>query len=102
MLTTGSKLFYGLSGTAIFAAIIYGVVTNGIGHGGVMEMLSGDGAVNGVIGPLTFGYKGGIGDHVGYALLMGFGICTLGMGIATSAFRDADATALAGLAGVDT
>ena len=29
-------------------------------------------------GPLTLGYKGGVGEHVGYALLMGFGLVCLG------------------------
>ena len=33
---------------------------------------------------------------------MGFAVCCLGMGIATSAFRDADADALANLTGIDT
>src|SRR4051812_28664470 len=102
MITTGSKLFYGLAGAAFVAAVVYGVVTNGVAHGGVLNTLAGDGAVDALLGPLTLGYKGGVGDHVGYALLMGFGVCSLGMGIATTAFRDADAGALAGLAGVDT
>ncbi len=102
MLTTGSKLFYGMSGVAIVAAVIYGIITNGVDHGGVFNLLTSDGATNALLGPITFGYKGGVGDHVGYAILMGFGVCSLGMGIATSAFRDADASALAGLAGIDT
>jgi hypothetical protein len=102
MLTTGSKLFYGMAGAALVAAVVYGVISNGFGQGGVLELLSSDGAVNALLGPLTFGYKGGVGDHVGYAVLMGFSVCTFGMGIATSAFRDADADALASLTGLDT
>ena len=102
MITTGSKLFYGMSAVALIAAVVYGIVTNGLDHGGVLSVLSGDGMVDALLGPITLGYKGGVGEHIGYSILMGFAVCNLGMGIATTAFRDADAGALANLAGVDT
>lgn len=101
MITTGSKLFFALAGAAFFAAVVYGVITNGIDHGGIVSVLSGDGAVDALLGPITFGYKGGVGDHVGYAILMGFAGASFGLGFATSAFRDADAEALAQLDGVE-
>jgi hypothetical protein len=102
MITTGSKFFFGMSGVALFAAVIYGVITNGLDYGGVISVLGSDGAVNALLGPLTLGYKGGVGDQIGYSILMGFAVCSLGMGIASSAFRDADADALASLTGLDT
>lgn len=99
MITTGSKYFFGLAGVAFLAAVVYGIITNGLDHGGVAHVLSGPGAVDALLGPITFGYKGGVGDHVGYAILMGFAGSSLGLGIASSAFRDSDAEALAQLDG---
>jgi hypothetical protein len=97
MVTTGSKFFYGLAGVGLLAAIVYGIITNGVDHGGVVAVLTGDGAVDAVIGPLTLGYKGGVGDHLGYAVLLGFAASCFGLGMATSFFRDSDAKALAEL-----
>jgi hypothetical protein len=101
LITTGSKLYFALFGLGFFAAIVYGVVTNGIDHGGIVALLQSDGSLNALIGPITFGYKGGVGDHVGYSILMGFALCNLGLAIGTSAFRDADPEALAELAHSD-
>jgi hypothetical protein len=102
LITTGSKFFFGLGIVMFFTALVYGVVTNGADHGGILHLISGNGAVDALIGPVTFGYKGGVGDHVGYSILMGFSITSLGMGVASSAFRDSDALALAQLDGSDT
>jgi hypothetical protein len=102
LITTGSKFFFGLGFVALFAAIVYGIVTNGADHGGIVHLLSGTGAVDALLGPITLGYKGGVGDHVGYGVLMGFSFTSLGLGVASSAFRDSDALALAQLAGTDT
>jgi len=88
MITTGSKFYFGLAGAGILAAVVYGIITNGIDHGGVIQLISGDGAVSALVGPLTLGYKGGVGDHVGYAVLMGFGLSAGGMGVLCSFFRD--------------
>ena len=99
MLTTGSKIFFGFSLVGLIAAIVYGVVTNGVDHGGVIHVLSGPGAVDALVGPLTLGYKGGVGDQVGYSVLLGFSLSSVGLGVASLAFRDADAEALAQLDG---
>lgn len=101
MVTTGSKHFFGLFGVGLLAAIVYGIVTNGVGHGGILQVISGPGAVDALTGPLTLGYKGGVGDHLGYTILMAFAFSNLGLGIATSAFRDGGALSLAELAGGD-
>jgi len=55
------------------------------------------GIVNGLIGPVTLGYKGGVGDHLGYGILIGAAAVFLLLGVMTSAFRDADATSVAEL-----
>lgn len=101
MFTRGAKTFLGLAVVAWIGALVYGVITNGIDHGGVWHVITGNGAVDALLGPLTVGYKGGVGEHIGYALLMGFAVANLGIGIAALAFRDGDAEAVAELAGTD-
>lgn len=94
MMTTGSKLFYGIAGLAFVAAILYGIATN-TAEAGTVATLTGNGALSAILGPLTFGYKGGVGDHLGYSLLMGFAGLNLAFGIGHSVFRDSDAEATA-------
>lgn len=95
MITRASKIFFALAAAAWSLGVAYAVVTTGLNNGGVMNVLGGDGAVNALLGPLTFGYKGSVGDHVGFAILMGFAVCCLFAGGVTSAFRDGNAEALA-------
>lgn len=92
MVSTGSKFFFGMAVAAFLGAIVYGIATTATGVGAT---LTGGGAIDAIIGPLTFGYKGGIGDHVGYTILMAFAFSCGGLGLATSVFRDADPAALA-------
>lgn len=97
MLTRGSKVFFGLALAAWFGAVVYGVITNGFAHGGVVDVITGKGAVDAVLGPLTLGYKGGVGDQFGYTLFMAAAVSSLGAGFASLAFRDGDPEALAEL-----
>ncbi len=103
MVTTGSKFFFGYAAAALVAGIVYGTATELEGSieltGQVPFVDLPDGIVNGLIGPLTLGYKGGVGDHLGYGTLMGAGVIFLLLGVMTSAFRDADAEAVAELDG---
>lgn len=94
MFTRGSKVFLSLGFAALISAVVYGIVTNG-------GSLTGDGVIDKLLGPITIGYKGGVGEHVGYTLLMGAAISSFGAAFATLAFRDADAEAVAQLAGTD-
>ena len=82
MNTTGSKFFFGLSGAAFLAAIVYSVSTGG--H---------------LWGALSFGYKEAVGDHLGYSILIGLAIAGLFLGWVSVAFRDADADVVASLMG---
>ncbi|NLA35796.1 MAG: hypothetical protein GX868_08915 [Actinobacteria bacterium] len=102
MFTRGSKVFLGLGFAALVAAVIYGIVTNGNATGGTVETLTGDGVMNALLGPITFGYKGGVGEHIGYSLLMGAAISSFGAAVACLSFRDGDAEAVAQLIGTDT
>jgi hypothetical protein len=84
MITSGSKWFFGLAFTTFVLAIAYGWTTGGNGFG-----------------PLTFGYKGAVGDHFGYSLLMAAGVVAFFLGCVATAVRDAEAESLAQLAGTE-
>lgn len=81
MVTTGSKFFFGLSVAALGAAAAYGWSTDG-----------------GFLGVLTLGLRGGVGDLSGYTVLLSLAGMASCLGIAASAFRDADPEAAAAVA----
>lgn len=80
MITTGSKFFYALAGVLFVTAVVYGYVTGG-----------------GEVGPLSAGYKGAVGDLVGYSILLGGAAIALFVALASTAFRDAEPDATARL-----
>lgn len=82
MITTGSKFFYGLAALLALAAVVYGYASGGGG-----------------IGPISAGYKGGVGEHLGYGILLGAAVASLFAGFCTTAFRDADPEPTAALLG---
>ncbi len=84
MITTTSKFFYGLAGLLIVTGVLYGYTTGG-----------------GEVGPISFGYKGAVGDLLGYTMLMGAAGVAAFIGFATTAFRDGDPEAGAELLGLD-
>src|SRR5919106_1387222 len=79
---TGSKWFFGLGLVSLVLAVAYGWTTGGNG-----------------VGPLTMGYRGGVGDHLGYGLLVAAGFISLFLGSVSLAVRDADAEAVVQVAG---
>jgi hypothetical protein len=85
MFTTGSKWFLGLGLVSLVLAAAYGWSTGGSG-----------------LGPLSAGYKGGVGDHFGYTLLVSIGVSAVLLGLVSLATRDAAPSALAELAGTET
>ena len=84
MITTGTKWFFGLGFVTLVLSWAYGWTTGGNG-----------------LGPITVGYKGAVGDHFGYGVLFVAAVISFGLGIATLAVRDADAEALAQVAGAE-
>ncbi len=84
MITTGSKFFYALAGLLAVTAVVYGYSTGG-----------------GEVGPLSVGYKGAVGDHLGYGLLLFGAVAAAFMGFSSTAFRDADPEAVAAVIGSD-
>jgi hypothetical protein len=85
MITTGTKWFFGLGLVSLVLAAAYGWTTGGNG-----------------VGPVTMGYKGGVGDHFGYGVLVAAGLLSLCLGAVLLAVRDADASAVAQVAGTET
>lgn len=84
MFTTGFKFFFGLGVALATAAVVYGYTTGG-DH----------------MGPISMGWKGSVGDHLGYGLLLALGVMAMGVGLMLVAFRDADPAAQAHYMGVD-
>lgn len=82
MFTTGSKWFFGLAAAALVGALVYGGATNPNEVG-----------MSTFTGVLTLGYKGGIGDHLGVAILMGIAGASAFLGATTAAFRDSSVEA---------
>jgi hypothetical protein len=90
MLTNGSKFLLGMAAFAFLAAAVYAGAS---GHHAVgMDTLT---------GAVTLGYKGRVGDHLGYAILVGFAVSSLFLGLTAAAVRDADPEAVAQVIGAD-
>ena len=87
MLTPGFRLFFGFTLAAVAAAAVYGVASGSAGETEYFAVLN----VETWVGVLSLGYKGGIGDHVGYVVLMGFAVLSALVALFLVAFRDADA-----------
>ncbi len=83
MLTWGSKYLLALSGFAFVGAVIYGLVTGGD-----------------PVGVISAGYKGGVGDHLGYTILLAVCVSTLALAVTTVVTRDGDAEDIAAQLGV--
>lgn len=73
MVGTGSRLFFTLAVFGLLGACAYGVASGGD-----------------PVGVLSAGYKGGVGEHLGYAVLGLFGVTSLVFGVLNVAIRDAD------------
>jgi hypothetical protein len=91
MFKTGSKFLFGLSAFGFVAAIAYAAGTG-------RHLLG----MDSLVGPLTLGYKGYVGDHVGYAILLGLSAAALFLGVFLSVLHEADPHAVAEVAGTDT
>ncbi len=95
MSTPGFRLFFGFSLAGLVGLFLYGVASNpadGKEYLGVVEAQD-------WIGAVSLGWKGGIGDHVGYLILLLFAIASAVIAVMLVAFRDADPDAVAELAG---
>jgi len=85
LIPTGLKLYLGIAFAAATAAVIGGYTSGG-----------------GIVGPISAGYKGGIGDHVSYSVLTGVAFVSLIVGGLLTYYRDADAEEVARAMGTAT
>lgn len=99
MITRGSKFFFGAAAVGYLTALLYGFLTGAAAHGGVLDVFSNGGLVDSIVGPLSFGWKGWVGDQIGYSVLMAFAGTMAVLGGFTSVFRDGSPEALAELQG---
>lgn len=91
MFKTGSKFLFALAAFGTVATLFFAAGTGGNKIG--MDTL---------LGTFTLGYKGYVGEHAGFAILVGLTAAALFLGIFLSALRDADPEAGAQVAGLDT
>ncbi|MGI9606863.1 MAG: hypothetical protein ACR2P0_12060, partial [Acidimicrobiales bacterium] len=78
MIPTGLKLYFGIALAALTAAVIGGYTSGGDG-----------------VGPISAGYKGGVGDQVSYTIFLGVAFVAVVVGSMLTYFRDADPEAVA-------
>lgn len=84
MVGTGSRLYFALAAIGFLGAVAFGLASDGD-----------------LVGVVSLGYKGGVGEHFGYALFAALGVTSLALGLFSVAIRDADPAATAALTGVD-
>lgn len=80
MFNNASKFLFTIAGFCVVAAVVWAGATTD--HKIGMDTL---------LGPLTLGWKGYVGIHSGYALLIGIGAAALAGGIFLAALRGGDA-----------
>ena len=95
MFTPGFRLFFGFTLAGLLATFVYGVSSNTGGEADYLGVVDAEAW----IGASSLGWKGGIGDHVGYIILLLFVIATAFIAVMLVAYRDADPDAVAELAG---
>lgn len=84
MFTWGSKYLFAVAGASLIGAALYGLISGG-----------------GLIGVVSLGYKGGVGEHTGYTILVAVAIVSTFLAVLNLMFRDGDAETAAEVAGVD-
>tara|TARA_B110000438_G_scaffold52214_1_gene52464 strand:- start:377 stop:1180 length:804 start_codon:yes stop_codon:yes gene_type:complete len=84
MLTTGFKFWFGFAVSALFAAVFAGYTS------GATET-----------GPISLGWKGGVGNHVSYIIIIVSAGVFATFGLVAVAFRDGDAEAQAEVLGLE-
>jgi hypothetical protein len=84
MFTWGSKYLFGISVLGFIGAFAYGLVSGG-----------------GPVGVISMGYKGGVGEHLGYAILLSVGFGAAILGVLSVIYRDGDAEEMSERAGAE-
>lgn len=103
MLPDGFKLFFGICLFALGGVFIVGVgsVLRTAGGPTVKENLDSTGIIESLTGPLSVGWKGSVGNHLGYTVLFVTMVAAGFIAFLLVAFRDADPEAEAQVLALD-
>ncbi len=97
--TTGFRLFTAVAAAGLTAALIGGLQTCEPELRGwvypPVRCNGSQGLMDSFLGPLTLGWKGGVGDHAVFAVFVGLAGAALFLAGFLTAFRDADPTSVA-------
>ncbi len=106
--TTGFKLFSGLALYALFASFVSGInacqpTWVGWEYPPIQcDPDAGQGLLDSILGPLTFGWKGGVGNRFVFTILVTLSGVAIFMAGLMTAYRDADPKSVAEAAHTDT
>jgi hypothetical protein len=102
MLTPGFKLYFGIALFGLLSAFVFGVNTELQTEGlTVRDNLDESGVIAVFTGPLTAGWKGAVGNHMGYTIWLSMAVVAGFLAFLLIAFRDADPEAVAQVAHTD-
>jgi hypothetical protein len=103
MFTPGFKLFFGIALLLLLSGWVFGISSSLQAPGSsISEQLKKTGIIATVTGPLSLGYKGPVGNHLGYMLLLAAAALAAFLALVLVAFRDADPEAGAQVLQVET
>jgi len=103
MFTPGFKLFFGIALFLFGGTVLFGMSSSLLVEGtDIGDRLAQQGIVETVTGPITAGWKGPVGNHAGYGILLAATGLAAFLGLILIAFRDADPEAEAQLLEVET
>ena len=88
-ITISLRFYVAFAVAALVGAYVVGVTSQ---HSSIIDQ---------VLGPIDAGWKGGVGNHLAYTLLLGVALVAVCVAILLTAFRDADATAQAQAASLE-
>jgi len=103
MLPDGFKLYFGIAVYALFCTFVIGVgsVLRTADGKSVKENIDQVGVISTVTGPISVGWKGAVGNHVGYTIMFVTMAAAAFIAFLLVAFRDADPEAQEQYLGVD-
>jgi hypothetical protein len=102
MLTPGFKVYFGIAMLGLVGALAFGINTELQSDAlTVRDNLDQSGLMSTLTGPLTVGWKGAVGNHLGYTIWLSMAVVAGFLAFLLVAFRDADPEAVAQVAHTD-
>ncbi len=101
MFTPGFKLYFGVFAFLLAGAVVIGISSEIQHFKTVREALDYQGVIYTITGPISLGWKGAVGNHIGYTVMMVGAVMSAFLAFVLIAFRDADPDAGAQLVQMD-